>query len=124
MSSPKIEILDEDLLNMRFHANNIKNNKLLPVVFKAKPEGSDELSVDWNKYSTVEESRNRAKNPLKNGIGQFIVEEVRKLNYKVEHKPEHEPPNFAHSIISPVLEERDRLLLRDIFVVVLNPQEA
>lgn len=46
------------------------------------------MSVDWEKYSTAEEARLRAKEPEKNGIVALIAGRVRAIdNLIVEHEP-------------------------------------
>ena len=80
---------------MRAHETYYRDGNLMPGVFTAKEGG---MSVDWNKYSTPEETRQRAKNPTKNAVLSLSVGGVRKIgDLDVEHRPE--PENRAHSEI-------------------------
>lgn len=58
------------------------------------------MSVDWERYSTAEESLARAKKPAKNGIVRFVTQEVRAIDsLTVEHRPSWKEQNRAHSEI-------------------------
>jgi hypothetical protein len=83
---------DADLLFMRVHHNNIREGRLLPLVFLNHGEGEEDgMSTDWNKYSTPEETRNRVykdKPTWKGGVIQMVAGEVRKIpNQVVQHAP-------------------------------------
>ncbi len=97
------EIPDEDLLFLRVHKINVQNNKLLPIAYKIKGEGG--LSTDWSRYSTPQQSRERARIPSDNGVVSFEVKSVRKGELKVLHCPIEGDlelaitPNQAHSEI-------------------------
>ncbi len=88
-------IPDADSVFMRAHETYFRDGKLTVGVFTAKNGG---MSADWNKYSTAEESRKRAKKPEKNAILSLSVGGVRGVRgLDVEHRPE--PDNRAHSEI-------------------------
>ena len=55
------------------------------------------MSVDWEKYSTAIEARDRARNPAVNAVVSFVAGEVRQIPQQVEHDPL--PHNEAHSDI-------------------------
>ena len=56
------------------------------------------LSVDWDRYSTPEDARQRAKVPEDNAIGALLAGGVRQLpGHDVHHNPK--PDNPAHSLI-------------------------
>lgn len=109
MTFPIEQIPNEDKLYYRIHQVNIDTSetddkkKIKPGAFdpQPKPHGT-EMSVDWSKYSTPNESRNRARIPAKNGIVSFDVYKVRQspVSLNVAHKP---TKNQAHSIIFHVL---------------------
>jgi len=88
----KEEIPDNDNLYYRIHNSYIREGELTPGVFKEKGGG---MSTDWSKYSTAEQSLNRAPNPKDNGIVKFEVGSVRKTKLTVEHFPI--PENQSHT---------------------------
>ena len=78
---------------MRAHETYYMGGELRAGVFTAKNGG---MSVDWERYSTKEETRQRASNPAKNAVISLSVAAVRGVNnLDVEHRPE--PSNRAHS---------------------------
>jgi len=79
-------IPNSDFLYRRVHANILiiaQNwDDIPPFAFK----DNNGISVDWNKYSTPEESRQRAVNPEQIGIIQIKVESARQFqNLSVDH---------------------------------------
>ena len=99
----EIEIISDDaVLYYRVHKGYVVEGQLIPGVFKERGEGENRgMSTDWDKYSTAEEALARSKNPLDNGIVNFIVGEVRNIkNIIVEHAPESD--NRAHSHIKGI----------------------
>ncbi len=62
-------IPNSDTLYMRVHKINLnldeidEKQKIKLAAFDPKPEGSSELSTDWNKYSSAVETQHRAKIP-------------------------------------------------------------
>lgn len=103
---PKEEIPDEASLFMRLHRCFILQNDVGPNAFREHGGG---MSVDWNKYSTALETRNRGRgSPLDNGVISMIAGAVRAIEgLVVEHAPIQEnlldeigdaiPSNRAHS---------------------------
>ncbi|AUX48808.1 uncharacterized protein SOCE26_103490 [Sorangium cellulosum] len=107
-------IPDDSVLYMRVHDQFIDNNgKLRPGVFKNRGRG---MSTDWNKYSTPEETRARARIPAMNGVVSLVVERVRGVKEQtVEHTPyEAEPPHPAHVDVCGEKDVETRLLLLEI----------
>jgi len=52
--------------------------------------------VDWEKYSTAEQTRQRAINPTDNAVIRMAAVGIRDIgNLDVKHRPQ--PPNRAHS---------------------------
>lgn len=91
------DIPDEDRLFLRVHVNDVRasGGKPHPGVFRER-QGS--MSVDWGKYSTAEESRNRARHPERVGILALIAGSVRSIEgLTVLHEPDEERNNRAHS---------------------------
>jgi hypothetical protein len=92
-------IPNSDFLYRRVHANILiiaQNwDDITPFAFK----DNNGISVDWNKHSTPEESRQRAVNPEQIGIIQIKVESARQFqNLSVDHTPL--PSNRAHANIN------------------------
>ncbi len=108
MNFPIEVIPDKSFLFYRIHKVYIdseevdEKKKIKPAAFDPQPRpNSLELSVEWDKYSTALETRNRAKNPLANGVVSFYTCKVRQTPpLKVEHKPSK---NQAHSVIFDIL---------------------
>jgi hypothetical protein len=106
---PIENILDDETLYYRIHQINIDSSELderkriLPGAFdpQPKPHGT-EMSVDWSKYATAENTKNRARKPEKNGVLSFNSTLVRAVPtpLDVKHQPTH---NQAHSVIFDVL---------------------
>lgn len=109
-----IEVIpNNSRLYYRIHQTFIRNGKMVPSVFKERGEGeSCGMSTDWEKYSTPEESRNRAPIPEKNGIVSFIAGNLRDVNLEVIHAPSNH--NRAHTNVKGI-DVESRLKLLDIF---------
>jgi hypothetical protein len=88
------DIPDSSKLFMRVSIKKIPPEKVLrPGMFREK-EGA--MSVDWDQYSTPEETRNRGRNPSENGIIALISHDVRAIEgLNVKHDPKDE--NRSHS---------------------------
>ena len=78
---------------MRAYKDRMKNGVPSPSAFK--PQGNGNLSVDWDKYSTPEQTRDRARQPMDNAVLRMIVANIRQLDVSVIHVPVLE--NRAHS---------------------------
>lgn len=118
---PVEEIPDADSVFMRAHETYCRDGEVMPGVFTAKNGG---MSVDWDKYSTKEETRQRAKNPAKNGVLRLAVGAIRGIDdLDVQHRPL--PTNRAHSEVDlPTNEELTEVrifLLRIAEVVISLP---
>jgi hypothetical protein len=90
---PVEPIPDADAVFMRAYKDRMKNGVPSPSAFK--PQGNGNLSVDWDKYSTPDQTRNRAKQPTDNAVLRMIVANIRQLEVSVVHVPLLE--NQAHS---------------------------
>jgi hypothetical protein len=103
---PIEEIPDSDKLYMRVHVNSLigpEKKDMHPGIFRER-EGS--VSVDWEQYSTPEESRLRAPKPLSNGIIALKTGEVRSIeDLQVKHDPDLSRNNRSHSGIYGVDDE-------------------
>jgi len=101
---PIEEIPDADSVFMRAHKTYFRDGELEPGVFSAK-EGPG-MSVDWDKYSSPEQTKQRArKSPENNAVISLSVGGIRKIEQlDVVHRPE--PDNQAHSEVDlPTNEE-------------------
>jgi len=91
-------IPNADSLYFRVHQSYFKNKKLIPGVFKER-DGS--MSTDWSKYSTPEDSRQRATKPDENGILAFDAGLLRDtVGLTVTHAPDQELNNRAHTDVT------------------------
>lgn len=104
---PKEEIPDEASVFMRIHRNLIPTGELGPNAFREHGRG---MSVDWSKYSTPLETRDRTRKspPSDNAVVSMTVGDIRAIDgLVVEHNPVQEnsfgedgnptEPNRAHS---------------------------
>jgi hypothetical protein len=92
---PGERIPDQDRLFYRVHVGLLPDGNLHPGIFR---EQGSSMSADWEKYSTAQESRGRAKEPAKNGVIALIAGAIRSIDdLKVHHVPL--AANRAHSII-------------------------
>jgi hypothetical protein len=111
------------------------------AAFQNTPKDGDNLSSDWAKYSSAEETKARVgrqlkfnsdifKNPEDFGVLQMNVGFLRSDNYKqkIEHDPIFNDPeilgtpnNQAHSIIIGEKDEEVRLKMQGISSWVIEP---
>ena len=117
---PKEIIPDEDKLFVRVHKNLCSKGLPKETAFLNTPKTGDNLSSDWNRYATAEESRlliskqvhfitGEFKDHLSFFIWEFTVGILRNLTVScpnIEHEPLYKDPeeygspnNRAHSII-------------------------
>lgn len=89
-------IPDDARLYLRVHVRQVPTG-LHPGVFR---EHGGAMSVDWNKYSTPEQSRHRAVDPASNGIVELSADGVRAIeDLTVLHAPDMKRRNQAHSAV-------------------------
>jgi hypothetical protein len=105
---------------MRAHRVFFRKRVLQPGVFKPHDGG---MSVDWEKYSSPEDTRQRGKIPQDNAVICLPVAGIRDIrNLDVKHTPE--PLNRAHSDVVGLPEGEDlteaRALLLDASSVVIG----
>ncbi len=114
----EVEVIpDPACLYMRIHQNSIQNGTIVPGAFKNRGNG---MSVDWDKYSTPEESRRRARKPAENGIVRLVASDVRAVpNQEVIHSPDLERHNRAHSEVVGEKDEETRIKLRRISTIII-----
>ncbi len=94
LSFPREDIPSADSVFMRAHETYFRDGDLQPGVFTSK-EGPG-MSVDWDRYSSEEQTRQRARKPEKNAVIRLSVGGIRKIDpLDVVHRPE--PDNRAHS---------------------------
>jgi hypothetical protein len=93
-----IEVIpNDDRLFLRVHIALLPSKVLHPGIFREQGEG---MSTDWEKYSTAEEARRRARDPSKNGIVALVAGVVRSIDdLEVRHAPDYARRNRAHSLV-------------------------
>ncbi len=102
---PKEDIPDNASLFMRIHKRFILAGDVGPHAFRDHARG---MSVDWDKYSTPQETRNRARIASDNAVISLVAGAVRAIEpLVVEHAPIQDnsfeeggnplKPNRAHS---------------------------
>jgi hypothetical protein len=106
------EILDEDFLFMRVHQNYLDDDgEPIPGAFRNHPPKTGGMSTDWQKYSTPEQTRARARQPTANIIVELLTGAVRKIpDQLVIHTPE--VGNRAHTDVfgEKTVEVRERFM--------------
>jgi hypothetical protein len=86
-------IPEPDRLFMRVHVKLLPTRQLHAGIFR---ERLGAMSVDWERYSSAEDTRGRAPNPDENGVIALITGDVRRIEgLSVEHEPLRS--NRAHS---------------------------
>jgi hypothetical protein len=126
------DIPDDAILYMRIHKNNLKSgHPIINNVFRLRPNEIG-MSTDWDKYSTPQETRKRAKNPLDNAVIALSVGEVRRIpNQEVIHSPVHadltaEPPilaNRSHTDVTGIKDTEARLKFSRIYTMAVELDE-
>jgi hypothetical protein len=120
LAFPVEEIPDANSVFMRAHKAYFRDGQLEPGVFTSK-EGPG-MSVDWDKYSSKEETQRRAKSPSDNAVISLSVRGIRAIDaLDVKHLPEAD--NQAHSEVD-LPDKREelteiRLLLRRLALIVI-----
>ena len=136
----KEEIPDQAILFCYVHKNNVNQRTNYPLerAFKNTPfDGGTDLSYDWDKYSTAEQTRQRlSKQPRRNGgfknpedyfVVEFRVQDIKTKvkSQTIEHDPiqKHKvlPDNRAHSRIVGEKDAEVRLKLVDICKWAIPP---
>lgn len=114
-----IELIpNEHFLFMRIHASYMKFGDPLGA-FKDIEGG---MSTDWEKYSTPQQTRDRARIPNQNGIVKLNAGKIRELQgMSVTHTPE--PMNQAHSEVfgEKTPEMRVKLYRLSEWIINLSP---
>jgi hypothetical protein len=110
-------IPDGDFLFMRVHKCYLSKGELNLGVFRNQGEG---MSTDWEKYSTAEQSRNRATVPSDNFIIKLSVAGVRAIEkLTVVHEPFE--TNQAHSEVFGEKTTEARFKLGRVFEWAIKP---
>lgn len=118
---PVEDVPDSDDVFMRAHRDFFRNKKLQPGVFRPHDGG---MSVDWEKYSSPDDTRQRAKVPQDNAVICLPVVGIRAINkLNVKHTPQ--ATNRAHADVigfqegEDITEMRVGLLSASIVVISL-----
>lgn len=127
----KEPIPDDALVFMRVHKNQLDaDGEPIPGAFRNRPQSTDGMSTDWEMYSSPEECRNRARNPVGNAVIQLKVGDVRQIpEQTVEHtpiyQPDAEPPNInrAHTDVYGEKDAEVRLKLMRIYRMAIRLEE-
>lgn len=105
------DIPGQDKLFMRVERSFVKNGEVIPGAFRNHPTETDGMSTDWSRYSTPQDTRQRAKVPVNNGVVEMLVSEVRQVPQQtVKHSPI--PTNRSHTDVWGVKDPEVRLKLR------------
>jgi hypothetical protein len=120
------DIPDQDRTFMRAHETFFRDDELQPGVFRNHNGG---MSVDWEKYSTPQETQQRGKEPNRNSVISLVAEDIREIDQlAVKHTPKiSHPANRAHSDVTGLPDDGEdqteiRIRLLDISDIVLKHQ--
>lgn len=126
---PVEPIPPEDLLYCYVHQTwRRKNGGISPSAFMGRRSaaGQHVQSTDWSRYSTPQETRDRARTPQENGVYEVLVGELRAIpGEQVLHSPIQNhpqiPDNRAHAdVIGNDHEDPEiKLLFSRIYRVVI-----
>jgi hypothetical protein len=114
------EIPDTDRLYMRVHQNLLhRDGRPIPGAFIDHGGG---MSTDWERYSTPEETRQRARKPQDNAVISLLAGEVRRIpDQIVRHAPL--PENRAHTDVIGEKTAEVRVLFLRLYQLV-HPLES
>jgi len=102
---------------MRAHQVHFRDGNLAPGVFRKRGRG---MSVDWDKYSSPQETKSRAKQPSENAVVQMPVAGIRAtFDLDIERTPE--PENRSHSDVLGIPDDEG---LTEIRILLLNLAEV
>ena len=106
MPWPTENIPSEDKVFKRIPPGHCPGGVIAPIAFK-----DPELSVNWNKYATAEQTKNQAAvRPERYGVVSLSVGNIREMpSQQVNHRPLNE--NQAHSQVEGQKDEEIRLKL-------------
>ena len=129
---PIEEIPDGDALYMRVHRQWFRpDGSIINACFRNRPDDSGGMSTDWARYSTPEETRQRARRPQDNAVVAMNVGQVRAIpGQTVQHSPifghSDLPDNRAHTDVfgSKEQDPEVRLQFRRISTLVLRLDEG
>jgi hypothetical protein len=120
MPWPIEEIPDEDRLYRRIHKVHLRHGDIDAAAF-SNTRGDNGMSVDWARYSTAQQARDRAREPGANAVAAFEAGRVRGLpGQVVEHAPTED--NRANSSVTGEKTPRVRLELRRLCTLVIPLQ--
>jgi len=114
----QVEIIPDDAdVFMRAHRTFFnRKRELQPGVFRPRDGG---MSVDWDKYSSPEATRQRAPKPQENAVISLAVSGIRRIgNLDVKHTPDEtaELMNRAHSDVVGFPEGEDLTEVRTLLL--------
>lgn len=115
-------ILPTCIVFRRVPDNRGKDGKPKPGAFSIQGAG---MSVDWGKYSTPEQARQRVSHPERYGVVSLNVGEVRSLMLEAVHAPSRKSKNRAHTNVKGDLNniEIRKALAKNADVRIVIPPE-
>ncbi len=122
------DIPNEHKLYYRVHKNHMDNGEVLPVAFeeRGRIEETKSMSTDWEKYSTPERLKEKARKPELNAVISFIKQNLIDINLRVKHRPTiYQAHTDVNGISKPI--QRDpkiRLILCDLFNWEINIEDS
>jgi hypothetical protein len=112
---PQETIPPDQRLFMRVERSFVKNGNFIPGAFRNRPTEQDGMSTDWERYSTPDQTRNRAAKPANNGVIEMLAGDVAGVpGQTVVHTPDASRNNRAHTDVFGVKDPEARLKLKRI----------
>jgi hypothetical protein len=98
---PSEDIPNHHRLFLRVNVGHVPSG-LHPGIFR---ENKGSMSTDWEKYSTPEETRQRAPRPERTGVVGLNVGDIRAIaELSVMHSPVRSPANRAHTDVFGIVQ--------------------
>jgi hypothetical protein len=115
-------IPDQDLLYRRVHKMWVDSDgSIITGVFQNRPTDQVGMSTDWQKYSTPQETRLRARKPQDNAVIQMVGGKVREIpNQRVAHTPDRANNNRAHTDVFGEKNPETRIKFSRICQVIIS----
>jgi hypothetical protein len=121
MPWPVEGIPDEDWLYRRIHRIHLRHGDIDAAAF-TNTKGDNGMSLDWARYSTAQQARERARDPEVNAVAALETGRVRGLpGQLVEHVPIED--NRAHSSVTGEKTPKVRLELKRLCSLVIPLQD-
>ena len=126
---PKESIPDEDWLYMAVHRGFTADGEPIPGAFRDHKDPKDPageqagMSMEWAKYTTPDETRNRRRKPKDNGVIAIRAGDIKAISdLTIEHWPLDDNRSHTNVFGMKTAEVRLLLLRRSKWVILPDPE--